>query len=145
MTWTPEERMMYAEQDAYYEAGSRALAAREAEELRQAATLETERTQSDAAAASQPTHKEPTALNRRPKDASWGTVVALVIVGWIVVSLVLSAVQHHPPTLNPVRIVRDIDCSGGSGNGPGYVNGPVYVGSSDPNGLDRDGDGWGCE
>jgi hypothetical protein len=22
---------------------------------------------------------------------------------------------------------------------------PVYVGSNDPNGLDRDGDGWGCE
>lgn len=26
-----------------------------------------------------------------------------------------------------VPIASDVDCAGGSGNGPAYVNGPVYV------------------
>lgn len=39
----------------------------------------------------------------------------------------------------------DYDCAGGSGNGPDYVQGPVYVHGADPYGLDRDGNGVGCE
>jgi hypothetical protein len=41
----------------------------------------------------------------------------------------------------------DVDCAGGSGNGPRYVTGPVHVdpGGGDPYDLDRDGDGTGCE
>jgi hypothetical protein len=39
----------------------------------------------------------------------------------------------------------DVDCAGGSGNGPRYVSGPVQVTGSDPYGLDRDGNGTGCE
>lgn len=39
----------------------------------------------------------------------------------------------------------DVDCAGGSGNGPYYVQGPVYVIGTDRYGLDRDGDGVGCE
>ena len=39
----------------------------------------------------------------------------------------------------------DVDCAGGSGNGPRYVRGPVRVVGSDPYRLDSDGDGWGCE
>ena len=38
----------------------------------------------------------------------------------------------------------DYDCAGGSGNGPNYT-GPIRVLGSDPFGLDRDNDGWGCE
>lgn len=40
----------------------------------------------------------------------------------------------------------DVDCAGGSGDGPRYT-GPVSVdpGSGDPYDLDRDGDGAGCE
>jgi hypothetical protein len=41
--------------------------------------------------------------------------------------------------------VEDYDCAGGSGNGPGYVEGPIRVRPPDPFDLDRDGDGWGCE
>jgi hypothetical protein len=41
--------------------------------------------------------------------------------------------------------VGDIDCAGGSGNGPRYVQGPIQVTGSDPYGLDRDHDGIGCE
>ena len=44
-----------------------------------------------------------------------------------------------------VPIASDVDCAGGSGNGPYYVGGPVYVVGSDIYGLDRDGDGIGCE
>ncbi|MBP6995132.1 MAG: G5 domain-containing protein [Phycicoccus sp.] len=44
-----------------------------------------------------------------------------------------------------VRIDSDVDCAGGSGNGPSYVSGPVYVVGSDIYQLDRDGDGVGCE
>ncbi|GAA3457511.1 hypothetical protein [Dactylosporangium matsuzakiense] len=39
----------------------------------------------------------------------------------------------------------DVDCAGGSGNGPSYVQGPVKVIGSDPYGLDTDHDGIGCE
>lgn len=39
----------------------------------------------------------------------------------------------------------DVDCAGGSGNGPYYVQGPVNVIGVDRYGLDRDGDGVACE
>jgi hypothetical protein len=38
----------------------------------------------------------------------------------------------------------DVDCAGGSGDGPRYV-GTVKVPGADLYGLDRDGDGIGCE
>ncbi len=44
-----------------------------------------------------------------------------------------------------VPIASDVDCAGGSGNGPAYVAGPVRVTGYDIYGLDRDGDGYGCE
>ncbi|WP_204986521.1 fibronectin type III domain-containing protein [Actinotalea caeni] len=46
-----------------------------------------------------------------------------------------------------VPIASDVDCAGGSGNGPAYVRGPVYVKKRgvDPYGLDGNGDGVGCE
>jgi hypothetical protein len=44
-----------------------------------------------------------------------------------------------------VPIASDVDCSGGSGNGPEYVRGPVTVVGSDIYDLDRDNDGLGCE
>ena len=39
----------------------------------------------------------------------------------------------------------DVDCAGGRGDGPRYVEGPVQVTGSDPYGLDRDRNGIGCE
>ena len=44
-----------------------------------------------------------------------------------------------------VPIASDVDCAGGSGDGPRYVHGPVKVIGSDVYGLDADGDGWGCD
>jgi shikimate kinase len=44
-----------------------------------------------------------------------------------------------------VPIASDVDCAGGSGDGPAYVQGPVYVVGADIYGLDRDGDGIACE
>jgi len=44
-----------------------------------------------------------------------------------------------------VPIASDVDCAGGSGNGPAYVSGPVYVIGTDIYDLDRDGNGQGCE
>ena len=42
--------------------------------------------------------------------------------------------------------VEDVDCAGGSGNGPYYVRGPVQVVGRDIYGLDgNDNDGIGCE
>jgi endonuclease YncB( thermonuclease family) len=49
--------------------------------------------------------------------------------------------QGYSPCLTPGP---DVDCAGGSGDGPRYVRGPVYVNGSDPYDLD-DGDGVGCE
>jgi endonuclease YncB( thermonuclease family) len=50
--------------------------------------------------------------------------------------------QGYSPCLAPGP---DVDCAGGSGNGPRYVQGPVSVHGSDPYDLDRDGDGVACE
>lgn len=44
-----------------------------------------------------------------------------------------------------VPIDSDVDCASGSGNGPSYVQGPVWVVGTDIYGLDRNGDGQGCE
>ena len=44
-----------------------------------------------------------------------------------------------------VPIASDVDCAGGSGNGPAYVSGPLQVLGSDVYDLDRDGDGLACE
>jgi hypothetical protein len=44
-----------------------------------------------------------------------------------------------------VPMASDVDCAGGGGNGPAYVKGPVTVIGKDIYGLDRDGDGVGCE
>lgn len=44
-----------------------------------------------------------------------------------------------------VPIASDVDCAGGSGNGPAYVRGPVTVIGNDIYQLDRDGDGIACD
>lgn len=44
-----------------------------------------------------------------------------------------------------VPIASDVDCAGGSGNGPAYVSGIARVVGSDIYDLDRDGDGYGCD
>jgi hypothetical protein len=44
-----------------------------------------------------------------------------------------------------VPIYSDVNCAGGSGNGPFYVKGPVYVVGTGVYRLDRDADGIACE
>jgi len=44
-----------------------------------------------------------------------------------------------------VPIASDVDCAGGSGNGPAYVSGPIRVIGIDVYDLDRDGNGIACE
>ena len=39
----------------------------------------------------------------------------------------------------------DVDCAGGTGDGPRYVNGPVYVHGPDEYRLDANHDGVACE
>lgn len=54
--------------------------------------------------------------------------------------------QCHPSYEGAcVPIASDVDCAGGSGNGPEYVRGPVRVVGPDEYDLDRDGDGVACE
>jgi hypothetical protein len=51
----------------------------------------------------------------------------------------------HPDVCIPIG-AADRDCTGGSGNGPNYIQGPVrVVCHPDPHGPDHNGDGWGCE
>lgn len=49
---------------------------------------------------------------------------------------------NYSGCLNPNA--SDYDCIGGSGNGP-YYTGKVRILGPDVFGLDRDGDGWGCQ
>jgi hypothetical protein len=64
---------------------------------------------------------------------------------------VTAAAQTKPPSnCDPnysgcVPIASDVDCKGGSGNGPAYVQGPVKVIGEDIYDLDADNDGIACE
>lgn len=51
----------------------------------------------------------------------------------------------HPSYDPCVPFASDVDCAGGSGDGPVYVAGPIRVIGPDVYGLDRDKDGMGCE
>jgi resuscitation-promoting factor RpfB len=53
--------------------------------------------------------------------------------------------QCDPNYSGCVPIAGDVDCAGGSGDGPGYVTGPVRVVGADIYDLDRDGDGVACD
>lgn len=55
------------------------------------------------------------------------------------------AAQCDPNYTGCVPIASDVDCAGGSGNGPAYVRGPIRVIGRDIYDLDRDGDGIACE
>jgi hypothetical protein len=50
--------------------------------------------------------------------------------------------QGYDPCITPGA---DVDCAGGTGDGPRYVDGPIYVDGPDPYGLDSNYDGVGCE
>lgn len=63
----------------------------------------------------------------------------------IVPSHAISQTQCDPNYEPCVPVASDVDCAGGSGNGPAYVRGPVRVVGRDIYGLDRDNDGIGCE
>ena len=53
--------------------------------------------------------------------------------------------QCDPNYSGCVPIASDVDCAGGTGNGPAYVKGPVTVIGEDVYKLDHDKDGIGCE
>lgn len=65
----------------------------------------------------------------------------------------VASVQLHDPSSEQcdpnyepcVPIASDVDCAGGRGNGPAYVEGPIHVIGRDIYRLDRDGDGIACE
>lgn len=56
-----------------------------------------------------------------------------------------AASNCNPNYSGCVPNASDVDCSGGSGNGPAYVSGPIRVIGSDVYDLDRDGNGLACE
>ena len=53
--------------------------------------------------------------------------------------------QCDPNYSGCVPVASDVDCLGGSGNGPAYVAGPISVIGTDIYGLDNDKDGIACE
>ncbi len=78
--------------------------------------------------------------------------LALLTIGFITAALACVPVASaQPGSCDPnysgpcVPIASDVDCAGGSGNGPAYVSGPVTVVGNDIYGLDRDGNGVACE
>jgi len=73
-------------------------------------------------------------------------VFRLIFTASALLSTAAYAEECHPSYEGAcVPIASDVDCAGGSGNGPAYVRGPVYVVGPDVYGLDRDGDGVACE
>lgn len=75
-------------------------------------------------------------------NAQNGAIAAVALIG-TAAAVGIAASGGGGGGYSPSR--TDVDCYGGSGNGPLWQYGPIYVGSYDPHGLDADGDGWGCE
>ena len=72
-----------------------------------------------------------------------GLLVGAIAVGTVAVACRNGCAAPSGGGYAPSRM--DTDCQGGGGDGPLYVRGPIWVGGYDPDDLDRDGDGWGCE
>ena len=73
-----------------------------------------------------------------------GSSIELVVLA--VVAKVVDSAPNCTPGYSPcLPPASDYDCAGGSGDGPKYVRGPVYVTGSDPYQLDGNDDGVGCE
>jgi hypothetical protein len=63
-----------------------------------------------------------------------------------VAPVVSSSAQNCDPNYSGcVPIASDVDCAGGSGDGPAYVTGPIRVIGTDIYDLDGDSDGIACE
>lgn len=74
----------------------------------------------------------------------FSVVFALPVI--FILSVPVSAQDCNPNYTGAcVPVAADVDCADGSGNGPAYVEGPVYIIGSDVYGLDRDKDGVACE
>lgn len=73
--------------------------------------------------------------------------VGLIILGLpVLFGTPIRSEECHPSYVGEcVPIASDVDCAGGSGNGPVYIVGPVQVVGPDEYDLDRDGDGIGCD
>ncbi len=79
------------------------------------------------------------------------TLVSRVVVRAPVARVVTVGTKQVTASCDPnhsgacVPIASDVDCAGGSGNGPAYVEGPVTVIGTDIYRLDSDGDSIGCK
>lgn len=78
------------------------------------------------------------------QSAAPGSVVELVVSNLVkpLAPVASNCTTGYEPCLPPAP---DYDCAGGSGDGPMYANGPIYVSGSDPYDLDSEGDGVACE
>jgi hypothetical protein len=87
-----------------------------------------------------------TVMRTRPDNFNYVRPGALVTVVVKAAPISVDAASGCSPSYSGcVPIASDVDCAGGTGNGPAYVGGPVYIQWSDPYGLDADNDGVGCE
>ncbi len=73
--------------------------------------------------------------------------VFVALAGFVLMQITEAEAQECDPNYEGecVPVASDVDCASGSGNGPAYVQGPVYVVGQDVYDLDRDGDGVACE
>ena len=93
-------------------------------------------------------------LNSMKHKALVITLVAFVAVsgtGWFLVhnrsqsNLSSKCDPNYSGACVPNVYPADVDCAGGSGNGPYYVQGPVRVTGTDRYRLDGNHDGVGCQ
>ena len=75
-------------------------------------------------------------VERTSEKPHWGRAVLLIIFAVIMFSLRQDNIENYNSSLYYNEV--DNDCSE-------YIGNDIWVGSNDPDGLDRDGDGYGCE
>jgi hypothetical protein len=78
-------------------------------------------------------------------DGARTRVLALAMLSGLIATHVAAEDCHPSYEGQCVPIASDVDCEGGSGDGPAYVQGPFWVVGQDVYRLDKNRDGIACE
>ncbi|WP_327785607.1 hypothetical protein [Arthrobacter sp. 18067] len=139
MTWLESATAKKLSDERAAEAAAKAAVEKAAADKAAADKAAADKAAADQAAAAQ------AAADKATADKAAADAAAAALVPKPVPAAPQAQSNCDPNYSGCVPVASDVDCAGGSGNGPAYVRGPVTVIGSDIYGLDSDKDGVGCE
>ncbi len=144
LTWLDSATAKKLSDERAAEAAAKAAAEKAAADKAAADKAAVDKAAADQAAAAQAAAAK-AAADKAAADKAAADAAAAALVPKPVPAAPQAQSNCDPNYSGCVPVASDVDCAGGSGNGPAYVRGPVTVIGSDIYGLDSDKDGVGCE